>query len=398
MATVMLSFDEALACLTAHVKPIGNEMLSLAEAGGRVLATPVYARRSSPPAAVAAMDGYAVRDGSLKLNMPLRVIGESRAGSGYGGEVGAGEAVRIFTGAKMPVGTDRCVMQEYATCDGDTVRFQSFGDRKWHVRPAGSDFCAGDLLVDRGTVMGPRALVAAAAADVNELCVARQPRVAIIGTGDELVAPGSGPQQADVIPESVTFGVAAMVGEAGGRVVEKVLAKDDLAALSALAARLVTVADIVVVTGGASVGDRDFAKAMFAQLGIEFLFTKVAIKPGKPVWLGRVGDCWILGLPGNPTSAMVTATLFLKPLLAALQGSTPLFALGWRRMTLAGPLEPTGDRETFALATWKGAGLVPTGKHDSGAQAALVNADWLIRCPADAEAAEAGGWVNALRF
>lgn len=394
----MISFDEAIALIARAVHPLGDEEVSLGEAAGRVLAQPLDARSAAPRQAVAAMDGYAVVDAGTRAGIDLTVIGESRAGQGFAGTVAPGQAVRIFTGAPMPDGADRCIMQEYAARDGDRVRFAEGYGPAWHVRAAGSDFAAGDILLEAGTRLSPRAMIAAAAADRAILSVSLQPRIAIIGTGDELAAPGEAHLRADAIPESVTFGVAALAVQAGGRVVHRAIGLDDLPALERAAGDALAAADVVIVTGGASVGERDFAKPMFAPHGLELVFAKVGIKPGKPVWLGRAAGKWVIGLPGNPTSAMVTARLFLLPLLALLQGQALDEVLRWRTLPLAAPLGETGGRETFVRARWEDEGLVPVSNQDSGAQGALVGADWLIRCPAGQGALAAGDLVRALSF
>ena len=394
----MIGFDEAVGLIAEQVLPLGTEQVALDEAAGRVLAAPLHARSAAPRVAVSAMDGYAVIDAATRPGEPLTVVGESRAGAGYPGALAAGEAVRIFTGAPLPAGADRCIMQEYATRDGETVRFAEGYGPGWHVRAAGSDFAAGDLLLAAGTRLNPRAMIAAAAADVASVTVAMRPRVAIIGTGDELAPPGEAHLRDDAIPESVTFGVSALVADCGAQVLYRTIGLDDLPKLEAAAGAALETADLVIVTGGASVGERDFAKPMFAVHGLELVFAKVAIKPGKPVWLGRTKDKWVLGLPGNPTSAMVTARLFLQPLLARLQGQPVAQVLPWRSLPLAAPIGATSNRETFVRARWDEVGLMPLGNQDSGAQGALAQADWLIRCPAGQPALETGQPVSALQF
>lgn len=398
MRTGPIGFDEAVARLPGAEALLGAETIPLDLAIGRVLAGPLFARQDSPRQPTAAMDGYAVRDAATGPDQPLRVMGESRAGLGFPGIVGAGEAVRIFTGAPMPVGTDRCIVQEHAIRDHSSVRFTTGYGPGWHVRAIASDFAAGALLLDRGTRLSPQAMVAAAAADVASVTVAVQPRVAILGTGDELAPPGTAADRPGAIPESVSFGVAAMVAEAGGLVVQRARGRDYLPALHHLAGSLLEAADLVVVTGGASVGDHDLARPTFEPYGLELLIDKVAIKPGKPVWVGRAGGRWVLGLPGNPTSALVTAALFLRPLLAALQGQDPQQRLRWRRLPLAAPLAAVGGRETFVRARWDRDGLEPLDNQQSGAQAALAAADWLIRRPVGGAAAAAGESVSALAF
>lgn len=394
----LITFDEALARLAAAVASLGAETVPLAGAAGRVLAAPLHARTAAPRRAVSAMDGYAVVDSATAPGAWLEVVGEAWAGCGFSGRVGPGQAVAITTGAPMPDGADRCIVQEHAEREGSRVRFTPGYGPGRHVRAAASDFAEGDLLLAPGTRLSPRAMIAAAAADQAEIAVGLQPRVAILGTGDELAPPGQAHLRPDAIPESVTYGVAAMVAAAGGKVIARDLGRDSLPALERRAGEWLEQADLVIVTGGASVGARDFARAMFAPHGLETIFSKVAIKPGKPVWLGRARSRWVLGLPGNPTSAMVTAALFLRPLLAGLEGADPARALHWRHLPLAAPLSACGDRETFERARWDDAGLVPVARADSGLQTPLPDSDWLIRRAPGAPAAGSGERVTALAF
>jgi molybdopterin molybdotransferase len=394
----VITFDEALTLLEASARPLGSEEVPVTDAAGRVLAAPLTARSDGPRVAVAAMDGYAVLDAATRPGEVLKLTGEARAGAGFRGTLSAGEAVRIFTGAPMPAGADRCIMQEYASPNGDSVCFAEGYGPGWHVRAPASDFAAGSILLEAGTRLTARAMIAAAATDRAMVTVARRPQVAIIASGDELAAPGKAYLNADTIPESVTFGVAAMAEQAGALVVRRTIGADSLPELERLAGAALTQADLVIVTGGASVGERDFAKPMFEAQGLELLFAKVAIKPGKPVWLGRAQGKWVLGLPGNPTSAIVTARLFLLPLLAALQGLPISDVLRWRRLPLAASLPFNGARETFVRAVWEAEGLAPIGNQDSGAQGALARADWLIRRAPNAPAEAVGGLVRALAF
>ena len=394
----VITFDEALALLESVVRTLGAEAVPLAGAAGRVLAARITARSDSPRVPVAAMDGYAVLDASTRPGESLRVIGEARAGAAFSGLVGAGEAVRIFTGAALPIGADRCIMQEYAQREGDVVRFAEGYGPGWHVRTAASDFAAGDVLLESGARLGARAMVAAAAADLAQVTVIRRPQVAIIATGDELAAPGAAYLHSGRVPESVSFGVVAMAEQAGARIVRQAIGGDCLPDLEKLAGAALAEADLVIVTGGASVGEHDLAKPMFECHGLNLVFSKVAIKPGKPVWLGMAGDKWVLGLPGNPTSAVVTARLFLTPLLGALQGQSIRDVLRWRRLPLAAPLPANGGRESFVRAAWENEGLVPLTNQDSGAQGPLARADWLIRRAPDAPALAAGAPVSALAF
>lgn len=394
----MIGFDAAQALLAEAVTPLDSERVSLAAAAGRVLAEPVHAALPSPRHDVSAMDGFAVRDVDSAPGARLRLTGDSYAGGSPPSAVGPGEAVRIFTGAPLPPGADRVIVQENcASADGFVTLARSFGPSR-HVRHRGSDFVAGERLLPAGRRLDPQAMVALAGADRADACVHRRPRFALIATGDELVAPGSAAANPQAIPESVSFGVAALAAAYGAEPVARYTGTDDLPALERIAAEALGPADLVVVTGGASVGARDFAKAMFAPHGLDLLFARVAIKPGKPVWLGRAEGRWVLGLPGNPTSALVTARLFLAPLLLALQGQAPGEALEWIDLPLAAPLDPTGERETFVRAAWTAAGLRPLTNQDSGAQAALAGAGWLVRCRAESPECRAGETVSALRF
>lgn len=398
IAGSMISFDQAQALLAGAITPLNSEDVPLADCAGRVLAAPVHAALSAPRHDVSAMDGYALACEQAAVGARYRVIGESTAGGAPPPAVGPDEAVRIYTGAAIPPGADGVVIQENCGRDGETMTIvQPFGPAR-HVRRAGADFAAGDLLLPAGRRLDPLAMVSLAAADHPTARVHRAPTLALIATGDELAPPGSAAARPAAIPESVSFGVAALAAEHGAQVVARFSGADDLAALETIAGHALDTADVVVVTGGASVGERDFAKPMFAPHGLELLFAKVAIKPGKPVWIGRAQGRWVIGLPGNPTSAMVTARLFLVPLLVALQGGDPVTRLDWMNLPLAAPISATGDRETFARAMWQGDGLLALGNQDSGVQGALSSAQWLIRCPADGSAREAGEMVSALRY
>jgi len=390
----MISFDEAIRLLREVARPIGRERVPIAEAAGRVLAAPVVAMVDSPRADSSAMDGYAVREADLPGS--LRLIGESFPGGGFDGALEPGTCVRIFTGAPVPAGADRVVIQEVAARDGDSVTIADLPGPERHIRPRGSDFRTGEMLLEAGRRLDPRTLVAAAGADVGEVETWRRPAVRVLATGDELAPPGQARDRAGAIPESVSFGVAALTELWGGRSLGSRRLADDLPALERAAGEALEQSDLVVVTGGASVGERDFAKKMFAPHGLELIFSKVAIKPGKPVWLGRAGGKIVLGLPGNPTSAMVTARLFLAPLVAGLAGRAG--ALEWRSLPLGAVLPACGDRETFHRARLLEARAVLVANQDSSAQMALAQADILLRSRPHDPPREAGEEVEALDF
>ncbi|PSJ37364.1 molybdopterin molybdotransferase MoeA [Allosphingosinicella deserti] len=392
----MISFDEAVAIVAGAARPLGRERIALDDAAGRVLAAPVVARIDGPRFDVSTMDGYAVRDGELgQLPRCLRVIGEAFPGAPFGSPLEPGTCVRIFTGAALPAGADRVVMQEIVERDGDEALFAT-PPGSLFVRRRASDFAIDDVLVGAGRRLDARSLIAAAAADVDGVEVFRRPRLLIVGTGDELVAPGQAAETAAAIPESISVGLAAMAVEAGADVIGRQMLADDLPAMQAAMAEWSPRVDVIVVTGGASVGARDFAKQMFGE--IELLFSKVAIKPGKPVWLGRVGERLIVGLPGNPTSALVTARLLLRPLLDGLGGRDSLASLAWRRAILGTPMEQGGDRETFWRARHVDGTVMLEANQDSGAQKTLAEADLLVRQRVGQAALEPGSEVDVLDF
>ncbi|MBP7651171.1 MAG: molybdopterin molybdotransferase MoeA [Phenylobacterium sp.] len=393
----MISFDDAVALVATLARPLANERIGLDQADGRVLAVPVVAQWSSPAVAVSAMDGYAVREADL-AGGPVRlpVMGAAYAGHGLDQALARGACVRVFTGAPLPAGTDRVVMQEVVGDEGPVAFFAQAPCGGRHVRAAGCDFRAGDELLAAGLRLTPQRLIAAAAADLSEVEVVSRPRVMILSTGDELHEPGHGTGVGGSIPESVSFGLAALVRAWGGEVAGRRRLGDQLPLLQAAAGAALEAADLVVVTGGASVGQRDYAKAMFAPFGLDCVFAKVAIKPGKPVWLGRAGGKLVVGLPGNPTAALVTARLLLAPLIAGLGGRDPRTALAWRAARLAVGLEACGDRETFVRARNVATGVSPLADQDSSSQKTLALADLLIRRRPGDGAAAVGDGVEVL--
>ena len=395
----MISFDQAIEIIRGAARPIGTETVTLGEAAGRVLAAPVIAAMDSPRADVSAMDGYAVRSADLSaFPATLQVIAESLPGEGWPGTVEPGTCVRIFTGAPLPQGADRIVIQEQVRRDGDSAIIDSDPDPATWVRPRGKDFRAGDEVLARGRLLDPAALIAAAGADLAELEVFVRPRLALLSTGDELVEPGEARMAALAVPDSASLGVAALAGQWGGQVVSRARLFDDLDMMKPAARDAGEIADVVVVIGGASVGERDFAKAMFEPLGLEPLFSKISMRPGKPAWFGRIGETLVLGLPGNPTSALVTARLLLAPLLAAMQGRPTEQALAWEPARLAAPLPPCDLRETFHRARL-GSGVVSLVEfQESHAQKALAQADILVRQIANSPASPSGEIVQVLRL
>lgn len=313
----LLSVSDALARVLAGAARLGEESAPLAQARGRTLAADLVARRTQPPVAVSAMDGFALRAADLAAG-PLRIVGESAAGRGYGAALNPGEAVRIFTGAPVPNGADAILLQEDARVADDALTASAPPGP--HMRAAGLDFREGAVALAAGTRLGPAELALAAAMNHAEVPVARRPRVAIIASGDELVPPGAAPGPAQIISCN-NIAVAAIAENAGAEVVDLGIFRDDLAELErgiglARAAR----ADVLVTLGGASVGDHDLLRPALARQGMSLDFWKIAMRPGKPLIHGALGDARILGLPGNPVAAFVCALAFLAPLLRALQG------------------------------------------------------------------------------
>lgn len=310
----MISFEEAVELVRSAGEPLGTEDVALAEAAGRVLAEPVVALIDAPRSNVSSMDGYAVCDEDLNvLPVELEVRGKSFAGSSPGRPVEPGTCVRIFTGAPVPAGADRIVMQEYVRSHGNRAIIEEAPGPSRYIRVRGSDFEAGEELLAAGRLLDARAIVASGAADLAHLKVYRRPRLSILSTGDELVEPGTARERGDAVPESVSAGVAVLASEWGCEVSARKRLSDDLDGLQRAAKAAAGESDIVLVTGGASVGERDFARRMFEPLGLELIFSTVAMKPGKPVWLGRSRNALVMGLPGNPTSAMVTARAARAP-------------------------------------------------------------------------------------
>ena len=392
-----LTVEEARGRILDGAARLGVETVPLTESLGRVLARPVVADRHQPPFDASAMDGWAIRRADYAAGKAFAVAGESAAGKAFGREVRAGEAVRIFTGAPVPAGADLVVIQEEAVRDGDTVRFEAGQDPKSNIRAAGGDFRAGDKLLDDGVVIDPWRLCLVASAGRAQVPVARRPRVAILATGDELVPPGGAPRP-DQIFESGSFSLAALIGAWGGEVFRLTAAADDAAAIAA-AVRPVD-ADLIVTIGGASVGDHDLVKPALKTLGLDLAVETIAVRPGKPTWFGRLSDGRrVLGLPGNPASAMVCAELFLRPLLAALSGGDSEVRLAPAR--LAAPLPGGGPREHWmraALSTDPEGRTVaaPFPDQDSSLVGVFARADALLRRRAGAPAASANDVVEVL--
>lgn len=383
--------EDAQARMLARAFLLPSGTVPLAEADGRVLGETITALRDQPPFDASAMDGWAVRRADVGEATALRIVGESAAGRGYEATLGAGEAVRIFTGAPLPCGADLVVIQEKAAREGDLVRLGPAGAES-HIRPRGGDFHTGDTLLAAGVRLDPWRLSLAASAGRAELAVARRPRIAILATGEELAAPG-GPAGPFQIYESGSIGLQAMVERWGGAATRLAPAGDTLEAV--VEAVRDVAAEVIVTVGGASVGDYDLVKPALAQLGLALEVESVNVRPGKPTWFGVLADGrLVLGLPGNPASAFVCAELFLRPLVLALQGATAPWRLTTAR--LAEPLPANGPREHWMRARLTPDGVVPFADQDSSLVTVFAAADVLLRRLPAAEAAAIGEAVDVL--
>ena len=399
-ATSALTVEEALARILAGVTPVAATALCpLFAADGRVLASPLAAKLTQPPFNASAMDGYAVRAADVaRLPATLTVVGQSAAGHGFRGELRSGEAARIFTGAPVPPGADAIVIQENTTREGDRVSVRDGEIDPAYVRPRGGDFKAGDVLIPAGRRLSARDITLAAAMGHAELTVRRAPRVAILATGDELVPPGTTPQ-ADQIVCSNTFGIAAMVRAAGGDPVLLGIAADTRDSLEAKIAEAEG-CDILVTVGGASVGDHDLVAPTLQKHGLSLDFWKIAMRPGKPLMFGTLGNQRVLGLPGNPVSSLVCARLFLMPLVRALLGLAPEPNRTLTART-AVALAANGPRAHYMRATTRRGDdgqleAIPVRSQDSSLMAPLAEADCLIVRPIRAPAQAAGSAVPVM--
>lgn len=385
----MISVSEALESLTALVEPGPEEIVPLHLAAGRVLARPVEAARDQPPFAASAMDGYAVQTAGLAPGARYRVIGEAAAGHRFSGMVGAGEAVRIFTGAPLPQGAQHVVIQEDVKRDADGMIVVTEVDPKTHIRPSGSDFKRGEVIAAPRR-LSPADVALLASMNHPLVPVRRKPVVAVISTGDELVMPGQNPRD-DQIIASNCFGLKALLEESGAAVRILPIARDTIPALQ-MVFELALTADLIVTIGGASVGDHDLVAKAGKSLGMQQSFYKVAMRPGKPLMAGRIKDTPMIGLPGNPVSSMVCGHVFLTPLIRHMLG----FPAEQTRHTLA-PLAcaiaRNGPREHYMRASFSNGQLTPFDRQDSALLSVLAQANALLVRPPHAPALGAGAEV-----
>ena len=389
--TTLLGVDAALDRLLAGVVPLGAETVPLAAVRGRVVASEVAARLTQPPFDASAMDGYAIRWADLPG--PWRIAGEAAAGHGWGGTLGAGEAVRIFTGAPVPAGADTIVVQEEITAASGTACLTGEGPPRAgaHIRRRGHDFAAGTQVAATGTRLTPARIGLLAAAGHGAIAVVRRPRVALIATGDELVPPGSDPAAGQIVSSNGVM-LAALFAAAGAEVRDLGIVPDRRDALAA--AFGAADADLIVTVGGASVGDHDLVVPVLRDLGARIDFWKIAMKPGKPMVAGALGSRRVIGLPGNPVSAFVCATLFALPLIRAL-GGRPADAARLL-LPLAAPLPPNGNRRDHLRGRIVDGRVEAATRQDSAMLAGLAAAEVLIVREAGAPAAETDAIVDCI--
>jgi molybdopterin molybdotransferase len=398
----LISVAEALDHVLAHAAPLPPEQVALDDALGRVLAADLKALRTQPPADLSAMDGYAARASDV-ANVPvqLRVIGEVAAGRPFTAAVGAGEAARIFTGGVMPPGADTVVVQENTERTGDAVTVLKPASKGRHIRRQGLDFRRGDTLFAAGHRLSARDLALLAGMNHPIVPVHRRPKAALFATGDELVPPGAEPAPGQIV-YSNGFALAALAQQEGAAVVDLGLVEDKLEpTIAAVRAAREGAADILVTTGGASVGEYDLVHKAFAAEGMDLSFWKVAMRPGRPLMHGRLGGMQVLGLPGNPVSAYVCAFLFLVPLIRRLSGRSDL-AMPTDSAVLGAGLPENDERADYLRATLRESdeGLIATPFliQDSSMMVPLAKADCLIIREPYAPAAAAGSRCVIVKF
>ncbi|MFK4725337.1 molybdopterin molybdotransferase [Bradyrhizobium niftali] len=399
----LMPVSDALAAVLAGVKPLPEEMIPLDEAYHHVLARDVAARRTQPPEAMSAMDGYAVRAAdAAKVDAQLTVIGEVAAGRPFAGVVGAGEAVRIFTGGVVPAGADAVVIQEDTVAEGKRITIKEAAIAGRHIRPAGVDFREGDVLLRMGTRLTERDLALAAGMNHPHLPVRRRPKVAILATGDELVMPGTTPGPGQIV-YSNGYALHALARQEGADTIDLGIAADTLEATTAGIRRArESGADILITTGGASVGDHDLVQQALRDEGIAMAFWKIAMRPGKPMMHGRLGAMGVIGLPGNPVSSYVCAFLFMVPLIRALSGRAVIHHLR-ERAVLGRDVGANDQREDYLRARLERRDdgtlvALPVNHQDSSLLANLAAAQALLVRAPFAPKAEAGTPCEVLRL
>jgi len=395
----LIPLNDAFAKVEEGIRTLPAEMVSVADALGRVVAEDVAARLTQPPAPVSAMDGYAVVSSDIPEHpVTLKRIGESQAGGPFMGTLQSGQCVRIFTGAPLPAGADAVIMQEDTEVDGDLITFKEVAFEGKFVRRAGLDFSTGDILIRKGQILSARDIGLLCAMNVPWVHVYRKPRVAILATGDELVMPGDALRDSQII-SSNSLMVGAMVTAMGGEAINLGIAGDSESSLRSMLAG-VDGADLLVTSGGVSVGEYDLVRNVLGEEGLDIDVYRIAIKPGKPFMFGRIKDKPAMGLPGNPVSAYVTAFIFLRAALKKMQG-LPFEQDKPIRAILGGGVKANGARQEFMRAVFshnENGQLVatPYDKQDSAMLANLAHCEGFIIRPVNAPALDKGDETNVI--
>ncbi|WP_417461722.1 gephyrin-like molybdotransferase Glp [Kordiimonas sp.] len=397
----MLSVEKAFDNIIGSAKPLTTERLGVEKTSGRILAAPIAARRSQPGCAISAMDGYAVRSVDLDGKMQcFEVIGESAAGKPFQGVVVAGQTVRIFTGAAVPEGADQVIIQENTDLREGNMYSRETPTSQKNIRAAGIDFADKQCVLDAGTFLTPKAIGLAASAGHSHLMVHRAPKVAILSTGDELVAPDQKHFQPFETVNSTAPQIMALLSSAGAECSFLGQAKDDLPSLRKYI-KAAANADILITIGGASVGDKDLIQKALSDENMELGFWKVAMRPGKPLISGQIGKTKVLGLPGNPVSAFVCALLFARPLVDKLMGRPAPLPTGVP-LPLAASMPQNGSRQHYVRARLIGhpgeRRVDPAVDQDSSLLSVLAQSDGLIIRAPDCPASSAGDLVPFLPF
>jgi len=395
MSNDMISVGEALGRILGLLNQMPSEDVSLLQAHRRILKKTLQARITQPPFAASAMDGYAIDSQNGHIGSKFKVIGESAAGHGFTGSIKTGECVRIFTGAPVPLGADCVAIQENVTRDGDTITLKEAVESLTFVRAAGQDFHIGDEILETGAGVRPEDIQLLATANIASIPVYRKPKIALMATGDELIEPGEFPQDAQIICSN-TYGLAALLEAEGAEAIILPIARDNKESMLA-SLKMAEGADMLVTLGGASVGDHDLVRSVLSDEGLTLDFYKVAMRPGKPLMAGTINNMPMIGLPGNPVSAMVCGHIFLRPAIRFMMGKPPA-RIPADAIPLGVDMAANGAREHYMRAVVRNGKCYPYLTQDSARTKLLAQADVLAVRGANAPAAKEGDIIDVIRL